>query len=520
MEYNERRDYMRENMDVKQMKRIYICSIFMMGIMILIFGNGAKAEGLLQLQATISDYQNVLLQWESDSVENTFQIQRCDSGSDAYTILATLSGQEGIIKCHDYNVNMGQEYTYKIVQISEDTVLRESELVTLRVTLVTPTKVKTKIIKNSRIQVSWKKVNRATSYTVYRSNRSNKGYKKLATVKKNSYTDYDVEKGKSYYYKIEANYQKKKAYTSAKSEVAGAHMKPATPEVVGIYAKKKIKLTWKKIKGADVYYIYKKNAKGQYKKVKETKKLYYSDSNVKKDKKYSYQVVAVCKVDGKLIKGNPSTACDVLASELDPNKKMVALTYDDGPGRYTEDILKCLKNNQGKATFYVIGCNINSYKNALIEADKMGCEIGNHTYNHPDLTRQTDESIKKELDDTDAKIKKLIGHTAVTMRPPGGTIDDRVVQTIQKPIILWSVDTRDWEHRDSSRTVRIVMNNVRDGDIILMHDIYGPTKDASLVLIPQLRRAGYQLVTISELAQYRGYTLEQGGVYRNFRKKR
>ena len=511
---------MRENMDVKQMKRIYICSIFMMGIMILIFGNRANAEGLLQLQATISDYQNVLLQWESDGVENTFQIHRCDSESESYTILATLSGQEGIIKCHDYNVSMGQEYTYKIVQVSGEDVLRESEAVTLRVTLATPTKVKTKVIKNSRIQVSWKKVNRATSYTVYRSNRSNKGYKKLTTVKKNNYTDYDVEKGQSYYYKIEANYQKKKDYTSAKSEMVSAHIKPATPTVVGSYIKKKIKLTWNKVQGADVYYVYKKNSKGQYKKIKETKKLYYRDDNVKKGKYYSYQVVAVCKVDGTLIKGNASEPCKVLAEDIDPKKKMVALTYDDGPGRYTEDILKCLKNNQAKATFYVIGCNIDSNKNALIEAEKMGCEIGNHSYNHPDLVKKSDEVIKKELYDTDVKIKKLIGHNAVTMRPPGGCLDHRVEQVVGKPIILWSIDTRDWEHRNSNQTVRAVMNNVQDGDVVLMHDIYAATKDASLVLIPQLRRAGYQLVTVSELAQYRNITLEQGKVYRNFRKKR
>lgn len=511
---------MRKSIDLQQSKKVFLYIVFTIGIMILLFGNRAKAEGLLQLQAAVSDYKNVLLQWESDSIENTFQIQRRDSEADDYTILATLSGQEGIIKCHDYNVKMGQEYTYRIVQMSGEDVIRESESVTLKVTLATPTKVKTKVIKDSRIQVSWKKVNRATGYTVYRSNRSNKDYKKIGTVKKNSYIDYDVEKGKSYYYRVEADYQKKKNYTSTKSETASAHMKPATPDVVGSYSKKKIKLTWKKVQGADVYYIYKKNSKGQYKKIKETKKLYYRDSDVKKGKNYSYQVVAVSKVDGILIKGKASASCEVLTADIDPKKKMVALTYDDGPGRYTEDILKCLKNNQAKATFYVLGCNINSYKNVLIEADKMGCEIGNHTYNHPNLVKRSDEVIKKEMYDTDVKIKKLIGHNAVTMRPPGGSLDDRVGRVVGKPIILWSIDTRDWEHRNSGRTIRTVMNNVQDGDIILMHDIYEATKDASLVLIPQLRREGYQLVTVSELAQYRGDTLEQGKVYRNFRKKR
>ena len=511
---------MRIYIDIKQGKKIYTYIVFTIGILVLLFGNRAKAESRLQLQAKVSDYENVLLQWESDCIDNNFQIQRCDGRNDAYITLATLSGQEGIIKCHDYNVKMGREYTYRIVQMSGEDVLRESKPVTLKVTLATPTKIKTKVIKESRIQVSWKKVNRATSYTVYRSNPSNKDYKKIGTAKKNSFIDYDVEKGKSYYYKIEANYQKKKNYTSAKSEVVSAHIKPATPTVVGSYLKKKIKLTWNKVQGADVYYVYKKNSKGQYKKIKETKKLYYRDDNVKKGKYYSYQVLAVCKVDGALIKGDASATCKVLAEDIDPKKKMVALTYDDGPGRYTEDILKCLKNNQAKATFYVIGCNIDSNKNALIEAEKMGCEIGNHSYNHPDLVKKSDEVIKKELYDTDVKIKKLIGHNAVTMRPPGGCLDHRVEQVVGKPIILWSIDTRDWEHRNSNQTVRAVMNNVQDGDVVLMHDIYAATKDASLVLIPQLRRAGYQLVTVSELAQYRNITLEQGKVYRNFRKKR
>lgn len=511
---------MRKSMDFQHRTKAYIYIVFIIGIMILFFGNRANAEGGLQLQATVADYKSVLLQWESDSIEDTFQIQRSDSGTDADSILATLSGQEGTIKCYDHNVEMGQEYTYRIVQISGEDVIRESEFVTLKVTLATPTKVKAKVIKDSRVQVSWKKVNRATSYTIYRSDRSNKGYKQIGTVKGNSYIDYDVEKGKSYYYKVAANYKKKKNYTSNKCETVSAHMKPAAPDVVGSYSKKKIKLTWKKVNGADIYYVYKKTSKGKYQKMKETNKLYYRDSDVKKGKTYSYQVVAVSKADGKRIKGKASTPCEVLTADIDPKKKMVALTYDDGPGRYTEDILKCLKNNQAKATFYVIGCNIDSYKNVLIEADKMGCEIGNHTYNHPNLMKRSDEVIKKEMYDTDAKIEKLTGHSAVTMRPPGGSIDNRVERIIEKPIILWSIDTRDWEHRNSGRTIRTVMSNVQDGDIILMHDIYATTKDASLVLIPQLRREGYQLVTVSELAQYRGCTLEQGKVYRNFRKKK
>lgn len=510
---------MRENMELQHMKNMFIYILFMVGIIILSCGNVAKAEDVLQLRAAVTGYKSVLLQWESDSEEDVFQIQRAVDGDDSYQVLATLSGQKGTVKCYDNHVKMGQRYAYRIVQLSGDNVIRESEKVRVKVTLATPSKGKAKVIKDSRIQISWGKVKKATSYTVYRSYQLTKGYKKIASVKKNSYIDYDVEKGRSYYYKVTANYKKKKNYTSAKNEAVSVHMKPAAPDVVGSYFKRKIKLTWKKVKGADLYYVYKKNARGTYKKIKETSKLYYRDSDVKERKTYSYKVVAVSKADGELIKGTAGAPCEVLAADMDPKKKMVALTYDDGPGRYTEDILRCLKNNQAKATFYVIGCNIDSYQQALKEADKLGCEIGNHTYNHPNLVKQADIVIQKEMNDTDAKIKQLLGRETVTMRPPGGNVDMRVKRNVRKPIILWSIDTRDWEHRDSGRTIRAVMNNVQDGDIILMHDIYSETKEASLVLIPQLRREGYQLVTVSELAQYRGYALENGTVYSNFRKK-
>lgn len=509
---------MRENIELQQNKPFFLYVVFIVGIITLSCGNVAEAEGTLQLQVMVKDYESVLLQWESDSAVDIFQIQRAVNGDESYRVLATLSGQLGTVQCYDNNVEMGEEYIYKVVQISGENVIRESECVAQKVTLAAPVKLKTKIIKDSRIKVSWQKVNKAISYTVYRSNKSNKGYKRITTVKDNSYIDYDVEKGKSYYYKVTANH-KKKVYTSAKSDEKSVHMKPAAPSVVGSYAKRKIKLTWKKVKGADTYYVYKKKKNGKYEKIKETGKLYYCDYDVKKGKTYTYEVVAVSKVDGKQITGKVSEPCIVLAATIDPKKKMVALTYDDGPGKYTEDILKCLKDNQSKATFYVIGCNVDSYKDALKKADKMECEIGNHTYNHPNLAKQSNEVIQKEMIDTDATIKKVIGHDTVTMRPPGGSISKEVERVVDKPVILWSIDTRDWEHRNSRRTIKTVMNNVQDGDIILMHDIYEATRDASIVIIPQLRRQGYQLVTVSELAQYRGYTWEKGKVYRNFRKK-
>lgn len=377
-----------------------------------------------------------------------------------------------------------------------------------------------KIVKKSRVKLTWGKVDDAYSYTVYRSKKESTGYKKLATSKKLNYTDCDMSRGVTYYYKVIANHKTDQSLNSPKSDSVKIRLQLSAPKVIGSYAKKKIKLTWNKVKGADAYYVYKKNANKKYELVKETDKLYYSDRSVIKGKAYTYKVVAVDKVDGEFVEGESCGAYMVRALEVDPNKKMVALTYDDGPGRYTADIVKCLKENQARATFYVLGCNVNSYKNAIKEADKIGCEIGNHTYYHPNLTRLSGKKIEDEIEATDSKIKKIIGHKAITMRPPGGSVNQCVQENVGKPIILWSIDTKDWEHRNSGRIIQHVMNNVKDGDIILMHDIYASTKSASLTLIPRLRREGYQLVTVSELAQYRGYSLEKGKVYHSFRKKK
>ncbi len=492
--------------------------IFFVVPFVLGHGTIVEAESVLQLEAEVADTQNVLLEWNSEDASYIFQIQRRVNDTASYQVMATLSGQVGMVKCYDSAVTMGKQYTYRVVRMLGEEVQAQSNEVKVTVTLAKPTAVKSKVVDNTSVQVSWRKVQKATSYTVYRSSKTNTGYKKIATVKKNRYVDGNVVQGKSYYYKIVANYKKKAKWSSLKSEVVSAHLKPVAPSVVGSYTKKKVKLTWKKVKGASAYYVYKKNSDGQFEKVKETDKLYYRDGDVKKRKTYTYKVIAIRKKDGKIIKSKASRLCKVLAAEIDPNKKMIALTYDDGPSRYTKDILNCLKQNQAKATFYVIGCNVDSYKDAVVEAHEMGCEIGNHTYTHPMLFRLSTEQIKKEIVDTDKKIKRLIGSNAVTMRPPGGGLDQKVEQTVGKPIILWSIDTRDWEHRNSARIINSVMNNVKDGDIILMHDIYKTTKDASLVLIPRLRREGYQLVTVSELAEYRGYTLKKGKVYRNLRK--
>ena len=205
------------------------------------------------------------------------------------------------------------------------------------------------------------------------------------------------------------------------------------------------------------------------------------------------------------------------ARGIDPNKPMIALTFDDGPSYYTPRILDALEKHGQAATFFVVGYNAARYGETMKRAYDMGCEIGNHSYNHPDLTYKSYSGIVSEMTSTNALIYNATGANATICRTPGGSVNSTVRSAVGMPIIMWSIDTIDWKTRDTWSTVNIVLNNVRDGDIILMHDIHAPTISAAEILIPELVARGYQLVTVSELAQYKGVQMQNGEVYRSFR---
>lgn len=196
---------------------------------------------------------------------------------------------------------------------------------------------------------------------------------------------------------------------------------------------------------------------------------------------------------------------------VDPSKPMVALTFDDGPGGdSTIRILDALKAHNGRATFFLVGYNIDGHEDIIKRAAQEGNEIGNHTASHQKLTAVDDATVNSELDAVDSKIKEITGESRVIIRPPYGAVDDRVMQLAKEPIILWSVDTEDWKTRDANSTIANVQANVYDGAIILMHDIYGETADAAVSVIEWLDSQGYQMVTVSELGYYRRGGLQTG----------
>lgn len=206
----------------------------------------------------------------------------------------------------------------------------------------------------------------------------------------------------------------------------------------------------------------------------------------------------------------------VITRQIDLNRPMVALTYDDGPSQFTPAILDLLEQHGSAATFFVVGQRVNSYPDILRRACNIHCEIGNHTYSHKTLTQISIAEIQSQVNMTNDAVRNIIGVSPIVMRPPGGAHNGTVEGTAGMPLILWSIDTRDWQTRNAARTQAAVLDHISDGDIVLMHDLYQQTAEASSVIIPELVRRGYQLITVSELADCRG-GMTAGGVYQYFR---
>ena len=197
-------------------------------------------------------------------------------------------------------------------------------------------------------------------------------------------------------------------------------------------------------------------------------------------------------------------------------QKTIALTFDDGPSSFTDRLLDCLEANNAKATFFMVGKEIISFPDEVKRMKALGCELGNHTYDHTDLATLSASDISSQISRVDQELVNLTGQGATVVRPPYGSVNDTVKATVGTPMILWSIDTLDWKTQDVQATVEEVMNNVQDGSIILMHDIYSTSVDAAEILIPQLIEDGYQLVTVHELAAAHGKELNPGITYGEF----
>lgn len=186
--------------------------------------------------------------------------------------------------------------------------------------------------------------------------------------------------------------------------------------------------------------------------------------------------------------------------KLNKNKKYVALTFDDGPNpRTTPQLLNILKSKNVKASFFMVGNSVNAHPNVAKRVSNEGHQIGSHSYSHPQLTSLSSYQVQSQMRQTDKAIYYATGKLPKTFRPPYGAINYNVSNLVAKPAIMWSIDTRDWESRNPYMINSVVNNNIHNGAIILLHDIHQPSVNSVSDMIDNLKRKGYNFVTIDEL---------------------
>lgn len=206
-----------------------------------------------------------------------------------------------------------------------------------------------------------------------------------------------------------------------------------------------------------------------------------------------------------------------IRTDLDPEKPMIALSFDDGPNsKTTSVILDTLEQYNGSATFFMVSNRLSRQSNAdcakrMVE---LGCQLGNHTYDHSHYGKDvTADDIKKGID----AVKQATGYEPSAFRPTGGYLSDVIKENAGAPICLWDVDTNDWKYKDSEKLKNYVLYAAGDGDIIIMHDIYKTSAEAVQKFVPELVNRGYQIVNIAELAYYHDVEMKNGQIYSSFK---
>lgn len=443
----------------------------------------------------------ITLKWKKAEGAQSYTVYRKKAGGKNKRL-----GKTEKLSFTDATAEKGVAYTYTVKSAKGKAVSTASKVKAGR--LAAPKLLSLKKSAEGLI-LSWEKSGEAEKYAVYRASDGSNKWKKTKTVSASvlSYEDKTVKDGEKYRYFVKALSGDSTSLYEGESLSATCRKAP-----VGLTLKKdgkKMKLSWEKKEGAKGYELYKRTGDGKWKKLKETKKTGYTDKVKNAEAFLSYKVRAVM--------GKSKTAFSPVVTNrgVDPAKPMVALTYDDGPHPVnTHRILDALEKHGARATFFVVGSRITEYKDCLKRQAELGCEIANHSYSHVTLSVSKDKTVREEIEKTDALIEKYSGQTPVLCRAPGGSVG-KAAEILGKPFIHWSVDTLDWQSRSSPKVVSHIKKNVRDGSIILMHDLYGSTAAASEIIIPWLISEGYQLVTVSELLEARKGGAEGGKIYYN-----
>lgn len=204
---------------------------------------------------------------------------------------------------------------------------------------------------------------------------------------------------------------------------------------------------------------------------------------------------------------------------IDPNRPVVALTFDDGPSAVTSRILDILQQHGGRVSFFVMGKLVEEHRSKIKRAWGMWCDVLCHSWEHDDHTKISKRAAGKQIIDTCSAIASVTGDFLPLYRPPYGNINKNLSKLTTKlglSMVNWSLDPMDWDSSHDAKAVSsFILDNVADGDVVLCHDIYESTGDAMTIVIPELISRGFQLITVSELLYRRYGTLEFGVAYNN-----
>ena len=244
--------------------------------------------------------------------------------------------------------------------------------------------------------------------------------------------------------------------------------------------------------------------------VVESKKLViYSDEELKNKVEINYEDNKdLIKLANKNIPSN--APLDVVKPadqpQIDTNKKMVAITLDDGPHKTnTLKVIELFEKYNGRATFFMLGKNAELYPDVVKTVYEHGFEIGSLSWDHPDLKKLDIDGVNKQIVDTQDAIFKITGYEPKFIRPPFGSINDTVKEAISKngmKIALWNLDTEDWKLKDANKIKDVIVNKAFDGAVILIHDIHSFTINGLELALEELNNKGYQFVTLDTLQQY------------------
>ena len=198
------------------------------------------------------------------------------------------------------------------------------------------------------------------------------------------------------------------------------------------------------------------------------------------------------------------------------DKKYISFTFDDGPSKYTKELLKTLELNNSSATFFMLGNRMKYNEDIVKEIYNSSSEVASHTYSHKNLDKLSSNDILNEINSPAILFNEITNGEIKYLRPPYGNYNDTVKST-NYPIILWNIDPKDWLVKDSSKVYNSVLKHACDGCIVLMHDIYPTTIEAVKMLIPKLNDMGYEVVSISNLAKYKNYEIKNSEIIRKIK---